>query len=62
MVCSNADCGLRFNIADYDPAKIYRCKECNERLGLPGLLDSDMRADRSAGDSAAEWRATGDGS
>lgn len=55
MVCSDDRCGLRFNIKDYDPGKLYRCKECGARLGFPGLLDSVMRVDRFAGDSAATW-------
>lgn len=56
LVCSNAACALRFNIADYDPGKIYRCKQCNARLGFPGFFDRDMRVDITSGDSAADWK------
>lgn len=60
LVCPREGCRLRFNISSYDPGKVYRCKTCSSRLGLPGLLDSDMGYDFAAGDSAASWPAATD--
>ena len=46
-ILSCPGCGKRYNIAQYDPGKAYRCPACQGVLETPSSLD-DVRVDRTA--------------